>query len=281
MPKKKREFPHLGAGQIFRALEQTFCQPEWACFSEVGSSTGGARQYVDALLVNMWRSRGLELRGVEIKVSRSDLQRELKDPAKSDLVAGYCNSWWLAAPKGMVDVDELPLAWGLLEVDAAGKVFTKKQAAKRPTKKVKPLTIGFVAAIARAAAKRVEDVTKSHVPRSEIAAELEAKYQEGLARAPAGTRQRIEQLEKQVGAAQRVLDELGLGKLDSVEWDDSHFGGHEADHVIKALQLGRALIGKRTYSDTITRAVRSVENAQQVLMEIRGNLRELAPPEET
>lgn len=109
---------HFTEPEIFDLLEQVFPQESFAVLPQVPDRTGRARRFADAVVMGLWRSRGLHLHGVEIKVSRSDWLRELKAPAKADLIACYCDFWWIVAPKGIVQKDELPETWGLLEADA-------------------------------------------------------------------------------------------------------------------------------------------------------------------
>ncbi|HYJ21079.1 MAG TPA: hypothetical protein VEW07_03530, partial [Solirubrobacterales bacterium] len=54
-----------------------------------------ARRTIDAVSLNLWPSRGMLLDGYEIKVSRSDWLRELKNPAKAEEFAGLVDRLWL------------------------------------------------------------------------------------------------------------------------------------------------------------------------------------------
>lgn len=128
------------------ALKQRFAAPEWALMFEVANGTGAhIRRYADAVAMNLYPSRGLELHGVEIKVSRSDWQRELKNPEKAETIFRYCDRWWIVAPAGIVAKAELPPTWGLLEFNG-GKLT---QAVAAPTLQPEPLTRHFIAAMMR------------------------------------------------------------------------------------------------------------------------------------
>lgn len=113
--------------------------------------SGESERYADAVAVSVYPSRGLWIAGVEVKVSRSDWLRELREPEKAEKIAKACDFWWVAAPAGIVRLDEVPASWGLLEVDGAGKVRAAKQA---PRREAAPLTLGFVASLFRGLAKR-------------------------------------------------------------------------------------------------------------------------------
>lgn len=113
---------------VERAVRKLFEGSGNAILSQVRNGTGFERapRTADMLVVSTWPSRGLYADGVEIKVSRSDLKRELQDPAKAEEIAQYCRMWWLAGPEGLFDKDEIPEAWGVIEVGAKGAKITKR-----------------------------------------------------------------------------------------------------------------------------------------------------------
>lgn len=152
---------HYGDG--FRLVEQ------------VADHTGfRASRWLDAMAFGLWPSRGLEIHGIEVKVSRSDFRRELEKPAKADATAARCDRFWIAAPAGIVDplhLESLAPTWGLLEIaeDRAGKrtVRTTKKAER--IEQQKPIDRDFLAAVLR----RIPSVTDE--VRAEVRAEVEAE----------------------------------------------------------------------------------------------------------
>ena len=140
----------ITAADIRAGMSARFADPEWAIMWEVGESTGGASgRYADAVMMSLWPSRGLELHGVEIKVSRSDWKREAADPRKAEAVGKYCDRWWIHTPPGIVqDLSEVPPAWGVREFDGA-KWRTLREAEKNPNPE--PVARGFLAALLRRA----------------------------------------------------------------------------------------------------------------------------------
>lgn len=135
----------LTTADVHAALRLRYTQPEWALLFEVGASTGWAGRYADAISMNMYPSRGLAVHGHEVKVSRSDWQRELKNPDKAERISRYCDFWWLVTLPGIVKEGELPHGWGLMELHGKSlRVVTK--AAERETV---PLDRGFVASLLR------------------------------------------------------------------------------------------------------------------------------------
>ncbi len=103
--------------------------PEWAYLEKVRNRAGfDATRTADAMALSLWPSRGNELHGYEVKVSRSDWRSELKDGAKADTWHGIVDRWWIAAPSGVVPRDEIPATWGLIEATSAGKLRVAVQA---------------------------------------------------------------------------------------------------------------------------------------------------------
>jgi hypothetical protein len=138
----------MQASGVLDTLEKTlFRAPAHGLLREVRNSTGFTKitRSADAIVVSLWPSRGIWFAGVEVKVSRSDLLKELRDPAKSAEIQRYCDYWWLATPAGLAKIAELPETWGLVEVTGT-KYKIKKHA---PRLKAEPLSTGFVAAVLR------------------------------------------------------------------------------------------------------------------------------------
>lgn len=133
----------ITAEVIREALRKRFCQPEWELVEEV--DVGGNRR-ADAIAVNMWFSRGYEVVGFEIKVSRSDLQKELQDVSKADPGFKKCDKWMLVTPRGLVNDSLLiPEPWGIMEYHN-GMLKIRKQ----PERHEREVTKAFSAHLLRA-----------------------------------------------------------------------------------------------------------------------------------
>ena len=129
------------------ALKLRYCQPEWAIFFEVANATGArASRYADAVAMSLWPSRGLEIHGFEVKVSRSDWMNEKRNPEKAENIAAYCDRWWLVAPSFVVREEEIPPLWGWLELYPKGLKIRKQAGASG---NVKPRDRAFMAALMR------------------------------------------------------------------------------------------------------------------------------------
>lgn len=140
----------LTANEIRQAISKRWAPPEYAVMWEVGRATGAVsnQRYADAVMMSLWPSRGLELHGVEIKVSRADWRREAADPKKAEAIAAYCDRWWVfTTPDVIQDTSELPPMWGARVYD--GKTWkTIKEAEKT---EAQPCDRAFLASLLRRA----------------------------------------------------------------------------------------------------------------------------------
>lgn len=137
---------NVTADDIRLMLKSAYASPEWYIGFEVGNSTGAnCRRHADAVAVNAYPSKGFEVRGFEIKVSKSDLKKELENGIKSDEIARFCDYWFLVVPKGLADGFTLPPTWGVIEYCDSG-LREKARAEKLP--RTEP-TIGFLCAMLR------------------------------------------------------------------------------------------------------------------------------------
>lgn len=138
----------MNTSDLREALRKRYAMPEWVLMEEVRDAAGfQGNRSADGIAMSMWPSRGLEINGFELKASRSDWLRELKDPAKAESIAAYCDRWWIVAVPNIVKLEELPVGWGLMELTPKG---TLKEIKKAPAREnVKPLNRSFVAAMMR------------------------------------------------------------------------------------------------------------------------------------
>lgn len=153
---------------VFDRLRRTFKAPEYALLRGVTDATGhDMARTADAMAMGIWKSRGLHLHGIEIKSSRNDWLRELKDPAKADQIARFCDKWWIAIPdERIVAAGELPTGWGLILCgEKRNKVLTDA-----PLLDALPMTRTFLAAILR---RTFEQATPEGEIRKRVLAEVE------------------------------------------------------------------------------------------------------------
>lgn len=129
------------------ALTKRYDRKAYAVMANVANGTGhGANSWADLIAVSLWPSRGLEIIGHELKASRADWLRELKNPRKNADFIQYCHRWYLvvSGPE-IVKPGELPANWGLLQLK--GKVL--HGVTEAPALTPLPPTLDFFCAIMR------------------------------------------------------------------------------------------------------------------------------------
>lgn len=137
----------ITSSDVVALLRARYAPKAWAFLEQVGNATGFATsRHADGIAMSLWPSRGLEVHGFEVKVSRSDWTRELQAPDKADPIARYCDRWWVVvSEEAIIQPGELPATWGLMHV-SGGKLVCKVEAPKlQPV----PLDREFVAAVLR------------------------------------------------------------------------------------------------------------------------------------
>ena len=184
-------------GGITQLMRARYAAPEWAFLSQVRNKTGlsGMRErYLDGLAIGLYPSRGMEMHGFEIKVSRSDWKHELGNPAKAEGTAQYLDRFWVVTPKDLVRPGELPVTWGWLSVDG-DKVKIEVQA---PTLTPIPLNRTFVASIMR-------NFDEQWVPKRELNDRVEARVAEHRKDEETRDNSVVEELQKKLIANQELL----------------------------------------------------------------------------
>ena len=181
---------------IREALRARYPMPEYVLMEEVANSTGGpARRAADAVAVSLWPSRGLNITGFEIKTARNDWLRELKEPAKAEEIAQYCDYWFMVTTPDIIKPGELPAGWGHMEWSGARWKFV----APAPRREnITPLSRGFVAAMMRRAGEIDERVIRERVEQqtSDVRKQEAKRAEEAIARATAKHNELRESLEK-------------------------------------------------------------------------------------
>jgi hypothetical protein len=126
--------------------------PRYVCAEHVKNQAGfDARRCADFISIDCWPTKGLELHGHEVKVSRSDWLHELKQPEKAEAFKRYMDRWWLVVPDVAIVKDgELPEGWGLMALSSRGALRVKVQA---PQLNPEPLPRDLLATLMRSTAK--------------------------------------------------------------------------------------------------------------------------------
>src|SRR6185312_1144625 len=204
MGSTKPTAPKMTEAQVVERIRRRYCRdsgngPAAVCLPQVRNAAGfDASRTADALVMGLWPSRGLHLEGFEVKCSRADVLKELRDPSKAEAFAQYCERWWLVlAEKSHIKDGELPEPWGLLVVSGENL----REIKPAPVRDVpKSLPKSMLAAMLRQADREAQRPGK---------AELEDAYRRGIeagkasadrdARNAVELRERVEQFAELTG----------------------------------------------------------------------------------
>lgn len=244
---------------------------EWAFMPQVRNAAGfDASRTLDALALHLWPSRGLVLHGYEVKTSRSDFLREIKDPAKAEAFCRLVEFFWIVAPKGVVKKGELPTTWGLIEVHGTGtqedswRLRTKTaapcllQAKYHPNRG--PLPRGLVVSMLRAIPGAVPGGKLPSASDAQIREASNKAYGEGYDRGrkdEAQVRTLSHQDLDDWKGLQRALQEAGLSRHEAGPYGlTTHVQAIAA--AVKGRQVDRGLQGVR---DHLARTIEALDVA--------------------
>lgn len=249
-----KERPKIEAPDVVKALHSRYAgrqSGEYVCVTEVADSTGGANRRCDFMAMSCWRSSGLALHGHEIKVSRSDWQKEMQDVTKAEAFAQHCHYWWLVYANKAASLEEIPITWGAIEVTAGGVAKVRRQAPKR-TPELLPWHM--IASLLRSCANQY----KSSEFRD---GELHKQFEAGRECERTILTSRLESAEKKAKSAddalQEILHELGEPKgwrypssaIEKIRKASKFLESQDVDWI------GQALVTLRDKADRLEKAI--------------------------
>jgi len=211
----------MKTADIQALMLQAYSSNEWGIFFEVGNSTGHTCSgWADAIAMELWPSRGLTFHGFEIKVSRTDWQKELKNPAKAELMFHYCDYWWVVTAPNIIKPGELPPTWGHIEATEDGKLITKAKA--EFVKPEKQHDRKFIAALFRAAYRDRERYLQT-VLQPAIEAEKEAINQRAEYMVERKYRDAIDRAERTTDLVEKINNIIGDKDCTTRYFNDEEF----------------------------------------------------------
>lgn len=183
---EKKSGEKITSADLLKMLAVKYPSPEYGLFSQCRNATGyAACRSADAVVMSLWPSRGFQLIGFEIKVSRSDWLSELKKPQKAEPIFQYCDKWYLVtSEENIVQGDELPLTWG--HIYCTGKKLKYKKNA--PDLKPVPIDRDFLAALFR-------NVAEKMIAKDLITDKIQAAREDGMRLGESGLHRAQEQTE--------------------------------------------------------------------------------------
>jgi len=238
------------AQDIEDLLSNRFCAPAWAFIPQVRNGTGflNSARTADALAMSLWPSRGLHLNGFEIKINRGDWLSELKNPAKAEAIAQFCDFFWVVSPKDIIKLEEIPQNWGWLVP------FGKSVKAMKPPIQMKSEVIDklFLAAILRRAQETIAPAAKIEAARKKGKAEGEKEAD----RAFKYSKERHAELK------QRIFD---FQKKSGVNIDSWQLG--DIAKAVKMIVNGQHLRAKEDLKSLHTQALQIADKIAEELKE--------------
>jgi hypothetical protein len=128
---------------ILAALHRLHPAEQWLAFY-----AGPSEQRIDFWAMHLWPSQALRQVAYEIKVSRQDYQREIRQPLKRRWALLVSQTFYFVTPQELIRREELVPEAGLLELGDDGRLRTIVPA---PVRDRMPLGVSFIAALIRRA----------------------------------------------------------------------------------------------------------------------------------
>ncbi len=192
----------------------------WIVFEELANSTGArVRGWADAAALGVWPSSRYELHGYEIKISREDLKREIRNPSKADNIGRYCHHWWLViSDKKLMEGLVIPRPWGILV--PRNKILRVVRPSPR-TRNPRAFDAGFCAAMIR-------NIVKGWVPKHEHASVREAGLSVARAEVEAEVRRNASDEERQLRDLRDKVERFKVASGVDIQghslWELGHVG---------------------------------------------------------
>lgn len=269
------ESEKITAQDILGLLAERYSDPQrYACAAEVSPRTGAWERRIDFLAMWCWQGDQYKIEGFEIKVSKSDLRRELQDPDKHAVFFNQIDYYWLVAPDYVLDYKTmymLPKKWGIMKVctglDGAHDPETEHkphlEIERRPCclhdEKINDKVINrqFMASVFRAVANQSH--TKAALYREHRAMKDEIR----------------KDVENEITNGGRVVPEYEYGEL--VKYRDAclKYGIHSwslSDYELKAFREARALVDRvrdlAREMGTAECSIRAIKRSIKTLLEV-------------
>lgn len=140
---------------VVEALRSRYSdERRYVTLEEVYESTGARGRRLDLVVVDCWRSGGFRIEGIEIKVSKADLRRELQNSDKHNVFMQWLDYYSLAAPVTAIDLDVIPKHWGVYAIMQDGSIKVRRKPLDLHDQQRPDIDRGFFACLMRQAMAR-------------------------------------------------------------------------------------------------------------------------------
>ena len=250
--------------ELLLKLSKKYPSPQYAFLSQVRNQTGyssgaGSIRTADALALGLWKSRGYHLNGFELKVSRSDWLTELKNPAKAEAIAEYCDMFSLVIPNmDIIDISEVPKTWGILLAKGNGMKTVREAPFLEAKQMDRPFLCGFMRSV-------TEQIEKNYTPTVEVEEIIEDRVESGI-------KYGIENAVTNAGRYEKLMENLEkFEKASGINLVQMDYGWSDPEKIGKAVKMG--MDGKY---DSMKRQFEYIEDsAKRLLKSVKVEIKKL------
>jgi hypothetical protein len=248
---------------LLEGLRNHFVKPDdpdpgAVCLTEVTSPNGTRR--ADLVHIGLWSSRGAGRIDVcEVKASRADWLRELKQPAKAEAWWPHSSTYSLVVPhESLVRDGELPPGWGLMVPGSRSRRF---KVVVKPQERTPTLTVPLLVTVLKCT-----ETTRKNA----VAQETRRLYQKHRLEMDALRQQKTTAASPRTAARLELLDQIekALGReIDRYPYGTDQISPAAAADALATVAAGSAAIERRT---------RLLEREQQHLRTLADQYRQAA-----
>lgn len=260
------ETKKITAKDILSLLRQKYLDSrEWVVASEVQRTTGWSDRRYDFVALNCFASNNYKVEVVEIKVSKSDLRRELEEPEKHNVMFDDIDYYSLAAPAKIIDMSIIPPKWGVYAV-VDGKLVTKRKPLALHDEPRTTLPRAFAASFMRAAAAQ-------NMERTLLEDEKKKSFDEGYARCKidvgqmADSWENYKRVQKENWQLSQTLSDLGIYGLES-ERDKANI-----NRLKKLKQIGDDLDWLKHLTEQMKKSCAYIEKTTEEIEKMDGGIK--------
>ena len=244
----KKEKKTLNTAEVIERLSRRYSQPEYGFLTQVRNGAGySASRTMDAMAMSLWPSRGLHITGFEVKVSRGDFLREIRDPRKADELACFCDYWYIVVGDAdIVKPGDLPPTWGLIVPSGTGLKVVKEA----PKMKAQGVDSSLLAAIMR-------NMTKGMVPEEAIEARIKSAREHGEESGRnmvERQKEAMEEMKEKIKAFEKASGIDLLNAWRKEEWKDIGTAVNDVRHG-KHKKVEKALANLRKKTESIMKYI--------------------------
>ena len=264
------------AEDIYLLLAERFSdRRQWLCAREVANTTGGGDRRLDFVACNCYFSEGFGIHAFEVKISKSDLRRELMDPDKHNTFFADVDYYSIVAPDYVLGKEYcalIPKQWGIYRATSGkGLAPNSLKVLRKPLalhdERYRTIRRGFAFSLIRA----MGDIA-ARQDQGRLNEMLKASFDAGFSKGKANSygvdyENLYHEAREKYGASLRALSILGI----------NYWNGNDG-----VVEKAREIQKKNTENANVAMAIRSLGySAEQMKSAIKNYEKVIAPILET